>query len=147
VTSRFVSNLVLLVLAAVLSATRFALPAGPDRWLTLGAGCAVVVVVAGGFLARGRGPLQRALDLPMAVLGAWTVVSALVLSAPARPWVMLGEAAGIAFLAVTGLMAHEARMEAAVRSGRIPDHSVRADDEGVPRPATATPLSVARRGA
>jgi hypothetical protein len=144
-TSRFLSNLVLLVLSAVLAASRFALPVGADRWLTLGAGCAAVIVVAAGFLARGRGTLQRWLDLPMAVLGAWTIVSAAVFLGSTGLWLMLGEAAGMAALALAGLIAHEARMEAAVQRGRVPGYYAHAGDGGVAATAAAAPLSLAGR--
>jgi hypothetical protein len=114
VTSRFVSNLFVLVAASFLLAARFAFGAPALRWLAFGAGGLVVLVVAGAFLARGRGPAQRGLDVVLALIGGWTVVSSLSFSGSVLLWLALLEAAAMAGLALIGLILHEAVMESAV---------------------------------
>ncbi len=53
-TSRFVSNLCVLVVAACMAAARFAFNAAAVGWLTFGCACLIVITVAVAFLARGR---------------------------------------------------------------------------------------------
>jgi hypothetical protein len=58
--------------------------------------------------------VQRGLDLPVVVIGGWTVVSSLTFSGPTLLWLILLEAAAMAGLALIGLILHEAVMESAV---------------------------------
>ena len=110
-TARFTSNLLVLVIAAVLAPARFIFDPRAVRWITFGAGAAVTVIIAAAFLVRGRGPAQRTLDVVMALIGSWTAVSALVFGAATVGWLALGEGGALAVLAVIGLVAHEVLME------------------------------------
>lgn len=109
--ARFTSNLVVLVLGAFLAPARFIFGADTMRWIALGVGAAATIVIAAAFLVRGRGPVQRGLDVLMALTGNWTAVSALVFPASLVGWLALGEGGALAVLAVIGLVAHEVLME------------------------------------
>lgn len=113
-TSRFASNLVVLVSAAFLLVARFAFGAPALRWLATGIAGLVVLVVAAAFLVRGRGPAQRGLDVALVLIGGWTVVSSLTFSGSTQLWLILLESAALAGLALIGLIVHEAVMESAV---------------------------------
>jgi hypothetical protein len=114
VTARFASNLATLVIGAFLAAARFAFAAQTVRWISLGAGAGVVVIVAAAFLAYGRGPMQRTIDVITAVIAGWTVVSALTFAVPVVVWLSLGEGGAMAALAAVGLVAHETVMQRAL---------------------------------
>jgi hypothetical protein len=115
VTARFASNLLVLILGAALAPARFIFGPGSVHWITFGAGAAVTMVVAAAFLVRGRGPVQRGLDVVMALIGAWSAVSGLVFGAAVVGWLALGEGGALALLAIVGLVAHEVLMERPLR--------------------------------
>jgi hypothetical protein len=140
VTARFASNLAVLVLGVVLAPARFAFAAGTVGWLTFGVGAAMSAVVAAAFLVRGRGPVQRALDLLIAVTGSWTAVSALVFPAPVVGWLALAEGGALGMLAVIGLVAHEVAME---RPFRLAQHQAAADGLRFSRAQRRPPVPVA----
>lgn len=123
-TARFVSNLLVLVIGAVLAPARFMFDPHAVRWITFGAGAAVTVIIAAAFLVRGRGPMQRTLDVAVALIGIWTAVSALVLGPATVGWLALGEGGALAVLAVIGLVAHEVLME---RPFRVVERQVATD--------------------
>lgn len=112
--SRFVSNLLVLVVGALLMADRFLFGPGTAHWLGFGAGCFIVCVVGVAFLVRGRGSLQRILDLIMALAGGWMVLAALAYDPGSAGWIALGAGGTAALAALAGLVAHEALMERAV---------------------------------
>jgi hypothetical protein len=113
-TARFTSNLTILIIGASLAAARFSFDADAVRWVAFGAGASTVVIVAAAFLAYGRGPMQRALDVGMALTAGWAVVSALTFAPAVIGWLAVGEGGALASLAVVGLIAHEALMERAL---------------------------------
>lgn len=115
VSSRFVSNLTVLILGAVLAMARFPFGDEAARWLAFSAGASVSVVIAAAFLVRGRGPAQRVLDVIGWLLGSWCAVSALTFRAPTVGWLALGDGIGLAVLGTIGLIAHEVVMERACR--------------------------------
>lgn len=116
-TARFASNLLILVVGAFLAAVRFVFDAAAVRWIAFGAGAGALIIVAAAFLAYGRGPLQRSVDVVMALIGAWAAVSALTFAAPVIGWLSVGEGGALASLAAVGLIAHEAVMERALWPG------------------------------
>jgi hypothetical protein len=117
VTARFASNLSVLIIGAFLAAARFVFAPETVRWLAFSCGAGVVVIVGAAFLAYGRGPAQRAIDVVTAVTAGWTVVSALTLTLSAVGWLAVAEGGAMASLAVTGLIAHEAIMQRALWPG------------------------------
>jgi hypothetical protein len=112
--ARFASNLTMLVVGAFLAAARFAFGPETVRWIAVGVGAGAVVVIAAAFLAYGRGPVQRIIDVAMALTAGWALVSALTFAAPVIGWLSVGEGGALASLAAVGLIAHEAVMEQAL---------------------------------
>jgi len=123
--SRFASNLTLLVLAAIGVTTSLTFSPAVVGWLGLGLGCAATAGTLIAFAFRGRGRLQRMLDLTIVVLGAWTIVSARTLTGSSLRWQSFAEAAALFGLTTLGLIAHEvevmqviSRQDNAVRNAR-----------------------------
>lgn len=116
--SRFTSNLTIAVLGAVLATMSLAIGAGTVGWLTLGVGCAATLVALIGFAWSGRGTLQRSLDVIVALLGAWTIISSRAVPTGALRWLSFSEAAALFALAVTGLAAHEIVVQRELRVAR-----------------------------
>jgi hypothetical protein len=114
VTARFTSNLTILIIGAFLAAARSAFGAGTVRWIAFGAGAGVVVIVAAAFLAYGRGPVQRVIDVITALTAGWAVVSALTFAPSVIGWLSVGEGGALASLAAVGLIAHEIVMQHAL---------------------------------
>lgn len=135
-TARFASNLLVLILGAVLAPAHFIFSAEAVRWITFGTGAAATIVVAAAFLVRGRGPAQRALDVLMALTGAWTAASALVFGASTIGWLALGEGGALAMLGVFGLVVHEVVME---RPLRVVDRQVAPEAQVAPDGLAFTP--------
>ncbi len=135
VRSRFASNLFVLVAGGLLVLIRFAFDPVTTGWLALGLATACVIVIGLAFLVRGRGPAQRALDVPAALIGGWGVVSSRTFDAQTVGWLALAAGAALALLAAVGLCLHEARMERAVApaaltpegNGAVPAGTVIAD--------------------
>jgi hypothetical protein len=115
VLARFVSNIVLVTLGAVLAPISLTLAPGVVGWVTLGVGSAAVLVTAAVFPVRGRGATQRYLDAASALLGALTVLAACAFAGDTLRWLSFAAAALLCALGLAGLIAHEAIMERAVR--------------------------------
>lgn len=113
-TARFASNLAILLVGAFLAAARFAFAANTVRWIAFGAGAGAVVIVAAAFLAYGRGPVQRTIDVLSALTAGWMVVSALTFAAPVVGWLAVGVGGALAAMAAVGLIAHQAVMQRAL---------------------------------
>ena len=135
--ARFVSNIVLVTLGAVLAPVSLTLAPEVVGWVALGVGSVTILVTAAAFPARGRGAAQRYLDALSALLGAWTVLAACAFAGDALRWLSFAGAALLFALGLAGLIAHEALMEralhhdarVALRNGRpgpgvpLPDRS------------------------
>jgi hypothetical protein len=113
--SRFVSNVLVLLAGAVLVPFALAFSPGTASWVGLGAGCFVVLTTLAAFPARGRGSGQRWLDVLVVMVGAWTIVASRVFDGPALRWLMFAGGCAFAALGLGGLVAHEVRMQLAVR--------------------------------
>ena len=114
-TSRFASNVAVLLAGAALVALDFALPLESAGWVGLGIGCFAAMVTLAAFPVRGRGGAQRGIDACVVLLAAWTIVAARVFGGSALEWIVFGSGCGFAALAFGGLVAHEVRMERYVR--------------------------------
>jgi hypothetical protein len=55
----------------------------------------------------------------VALLGAWTVISARAISGGAQRWLSFSEAAALVGLAIVGLIAHEAAVQRRLRAARV----------------------------
>lgn len=114
--ARFTSNLVSLVAGACLAC--FALATRPyvAGWIGLAVGIVALAVTLGAFATRGRGLVQRGLDLVVALLAGWTIVASRVF-APGTDlkWLMFSSGAALVVLAIEGLIAHEVVLEMSLR--------------------------------
>jgi hypothetical protein len=106
-TSRFVSNLLVTAYATILLVACFAFRPAVIGWIGFAMSCATVATVLIAFAFRGRGPLQRSLDLLLVVIGAWTIIAARAYSGGSVKWLSFSGGAALWALAVVGLAAHE----------------------------------------
>jgi hypothetical protein len=115
-TSRFISNLIVLLAAVTLVA--FSLVFGPHvlAWLGFGLSCLVVIAILVAFAVRGRGLAQRAVDVLILFAGGWLIVASRTFSGAPLKWICFGTGALLACLALVGLTVHEISMELALRS-------------------------------
>lgn len=138
-TSRFISNLTVLLAGAFLVAASLGFGAGALAWLALGMGCVVVVTVLWAFARRGRGIAQRALDAVILVAGAWTIVASRTFHGSTLMWLVFAAGALLTTLAFAALIVHEALLELAVRraagpsNGRAPSLGERPASVGAAR--------------
>ncbi len=116
--NRFFSNAVLGVAGGFLIVASQVYNASTFEWLALGIGI-IAVALSGGIALKGRGNVQRGLDVATAAIGAWTIVETLIFNGSTNIW--LGFASGAAFvaLALAGLTAHELSTERVVHSFEI----------------------------
>lgn len=115
---RYLSNLMLALIAGflVVATQAFALPA--VKWLTFAIAIGATVISLGtGALGVPLG--QRILSALAGVIGIWTIVASLVFSLHTVMW--LGFASAVAFvaLAVVGLTIHELSTERVVHSIQV----------------------------
>jgi hypothetical protein len=107
VSSRFTTNMLMLLVAGFLITACFAFSPSVIAWLALGGGSAAVLTALVGFAIRGRGAGQRWLDVCVALTGAWMIVASRAYDGPVQRWLSFGGAAALAGYAVIGLVAHE----------------------------------------
>ncbi len=116
--TRYLSNAALGVAGGFLVVASQAFTYPTFEWLAFAIGI-VAVGLSAGIALKGRGNVQRGLDLLTAGLGAWTIVETLIFTGATNTW--LGFASGAAFvaLALAGLTAHELSAERVVHSFEI----------------------------
>jgi hypothetical protein len=114
-TSRFISNMTVLLLGAFLIAASLAFHTDVLGWLGLAVGALVVATVLGAFVARGRGAAQRALDACVLLTGAWTIVASRSFAGVDLKWLSFSSGAVMVLFAFVGLIVHEVLMELALR--------------------------------
>lgn len=108
----FLCRLALLVVAAFLVVVTQAWSGGTLEWLFIVGGIVMIVLAAIDFpVARAT---QRGLDVALAVIGAWSIIQALVFSGAAREWISFGTAVAAGLVAIVGLMLHELTTERVV---------------------------------
>ncbi len=107
--SRFATNLCLLLLGAWLSSATFALGRHVVAWIALGVGAVAVLIALAGFAMAARGGVQRVLDVLAAIGGGWLVVASRTMPAGVIRWTSVGEAGLLAALATLGLVLNEHR--------------------------------------
>jgi hypothetical protein len=138
VTSRFTSNLLALLCGAFLAVAAFAFSAETLSWLGLGVGALTGAVVLVAFAFRGRGIVQRFLDVALGLLAAWTIVASRAFAGGTEKWLMLSAAAVQALLAVQGLIVHETIVELSLRRAAERESS----SSQAPGSATAEPAQI-----
>ena len=139
--ARFSSNMLALLAGALLTCCALSMRPYIAAWIGLGAGAAIALVTLIAFATRGRGTVQRWLDVLIGALAAWTIVASRAFApGSGLKWLMFASGVGFVFLAVEGLIAHEVVAELSLR---------RASGAAVPLdPASAVdqpaPIRVAR---
>ncbi len=112
---RYLSNLVLALVAGflVVATQAFALPA--VKWLTFAIAIGATVISLG--TGAIRVPVaQRVISALAAVIGVWTIVASLVFSLHTVMWLGFASAVALVGLAVVGLTVHELSTERVVHS-------------------------------
>jgi hypothetical protein len=125
---RFITNLLLVLVGALVVVASQAFTAGVTGWIAFGIGLGILTMLGLAQLARGRGKLQHALDTLGGALGIWMVVASVVFTGAALTWLSFGEALGFVGLALVGLVAHERSSERVVHALAIEDTRSSADD-------------------
>lgn len=120
--SRFLTNITLALLAGFLVVASQAFAPATMTWLMLGVGAAALVIVAPAIGLRRRGRAQQGIDALIAILAAWMIVAGLVFAGAAVTWLGFSAAAGIVALAVIGLIVHELSTERVVHSLEVYAH-------------------------
>lgn len=133
-TSRFASNLLVLLAGAFLTTASLAMGADVVGWLGLAVGCLVALGTLTAFAARGRGVLQRVLDGIVVTVAAWNVVASRVfVGQSSLRWLMFSAGAALVVLAAEGLVAHEVVMEISLRrAARLERSAVTVVEEPAP---------------
>lgn len=95
-----------------------------ERWLGFAVGAVLVVVLMAAFAVRGRGTVQRLLDLPTVLTCVWLMMSTRAVessgagSSPhAVKWLNLSAGAMLCGAGLLGLLLHEWRVERDLRRG------------------------------
>jgi len=114
--TRYVTNITLALIAGFLVVASQAFTASAYAWLSFAGGAAICAVALCGLALRGRGRVQRSIDGTTVVLGAWIVVSSLVFATGSVIWLGFSAAAAVLALAITGLTANELGSEQVVHS-------------------------------
>jgi hypothetical protein len=117
--SRYLTNLALVLLGGFLIVTSQAFGVGAFTWLMFGSGVGTLAIAAPAIALPSRGLSQRGLDGIYSVLGAWTIVAALVFGGAAVTWLGFASGAALVALAVAGLTLHELSTERVVHSFEV----------------------------
>jgi uncharacterized membrane protein YccC len=112
--SRFITNIVALVLGAIVVVSSQTFSSGTVKWIAFGISLGVLGMTALAQLDRTRGIAQRAIDAFIGLVVAWSAVAALVFDGSALTWLSFSDAIALVGLAVVGLAANELSMELAV---------------------------------
>jgi hypothetical protein len=82
------------------------------EWMFIAIGALAILLAAAD--ARIAGNVQRGLDAVIGLVGAWTIVAAVVFSGSTLKWVSFADAVALAALATAGLLIHEMSTERVV---------------------------------
>jgi hypothetical protein len=131
--SRFLTNVVFVVLGGFLAIASMAFGVPEFTWLMFGVGIAALALAAPAVTVLARGRSQRGLDGVIGLLGAWTIVASMVFGGLAITW--LGFASGVALiaLALAGLTLHELSTERVVHSFEVRTSATEREPVGITR--------------
>ncbi len=116
--TRYLSNAALGVAGGFLVVASQAFHQPQIEWLAFGIGI-VAVVLSAGIALKGRGDLQRGLDVLTLATGAWTIVETLIFTGTTNTWLAFSSGVAFVALALIGLTAHELSTERVVHSFEI----------------------------
>lgn len=110
--THFISRLALLLVSAFLVVTSQVWAGGTIEWIFIVGGAVMILLSAAGL--QGRNVAQRSLDGLVALLGAWSIVQAIVFNGSTLEWVSFATALAGAAFGVIGLGIHEMTTERVV---------------------------------
>jgi hypothetical protein len=134
--SRFVTNIVALVLAAMVVVSSQTFSSGTLKWIAFGISLGVLGTFALAQTDRTRGIAQRTIDAFIGLVATWSAVAALVFHGSALTWLSFADAVALVGLAIVGLAANELSMERAVHRSTAVEPS-----EPALKPAEAYPAA------
>lgn len=128
--SRYLTNAALAVVGGfTVVASQVWLPA-TFMWLMFTAGV-LAVLFSAAIALPGRGTVQRGLDGLTLILGAWTIVAALVFAGSVVTWLGFASGAALVVLAFAGLTLHELSSERVVHSIEVTTAARERDLSGI----------------
>ena len=110
--THFISRLALLLVAGFLVVASQVWTGGTLEWLFIAGGAVMILTALADAVREHAG--QRALDGLIVLLGAWTVVEAIIFDGTDLKWWSFASAAALAALIVIGLIVHESNTERVV---------------------------------
>jgi hypothetical protein len=119
-TSRFASNVAVMLLGAFLAVVSFAFAPQTVSWLALAVGVVTALTALTAFAMRERGVAQRVFDGCTLLVAAWTIVCARAFDGAAEDWLAFASAAVLVLFAFVGLVVHEVLVELAFARGLAP---------------------------
>jgi type IV secretory pathway VirB2 component (pilin) len=114
--TRFISNIALALVSAVVLVASQAFRSGVTGWLTFGVSLGVLALAGVAQLDPMRGTVQRGLDAGTGALAVWAAVASVVFAGTTLTRLSFAEALGFVGLALTGLVAHELTTERVVHA-------------------------------
>lgn len=112
---RYLSNLVLALIAGFLVVATQAFDLFAVKWLVFAIATGATVLSLG-TLVMDRNIIQRVVSLSAGVVGGWTIVASLVFGLSTVMWLGFAGALALIGLAIVGLTAHEFSTERVVHS-------------------------------
>lgn len=128
---RFVTNMLMALVAGFVVVASQTFTAGVTAWITFGIGLGILAMLGIVQLDRSRGLLQRGLDAVAGALAVWTVIASAVFTGATVTWLSFGEALGFVGLALAGLVAHELTSERVVHTLAV-EEAARSEHEHYP---------------
>jgi hypothetical protein len=118
-TSRFASNVAVMLLGAFLAVASFAFAPRTVAWLAFAVGIVTALTALTAFAMRERGIPQRVFDGCTLLVAAWTIVCARVFGGITEDWLAFASAAVLVLFAFVGLVVHEVLVEIALRRSSL----------------------------
>lgn len=116
ISSRYLSNLALMLGAGFLVVATQAFAPGTVMWLTFAIAIGATLIGTWMIFGPARTGYQRVIGGLVSVLGAWTIVASLVFAPATVLWLGFASALGFVALGVSGLTIHELTTERVVHS-------------------------------
>lgn len=113
---RFLTNAALVLLGGALAVFSMAVTAHTAGWIAFGVAIGIIALLGLIQPVRGRGWIQRSLDLSVGVAAVGTIVTSLVFNGLVLTWLVFGFGALFVTLAYAGLAMHEIRTEHVVHT-------------------------------
>ena len=126
--SRFITNIVALVAAAIVVVSSQTFAGGTLEWIAFGIALGVLAMTAFAQASRSRGKAQRVVDAIVGVVAIWSAVAAMVFHGSALMWLTFSDAVALFAVAIAGLAAHELFTERIVHHLATSEPAVKASE-------------------